>query len=115
MNIAFDGMKENMVTFEADTGLTTHTLCKMTGNGKVGNCLENDRFCGRVISQRTGFASVQIDGYIKAAYTGETAPAPGYQKLNADGNGGVKVNAEATKDYLVLDVDTTNKIVGFML
>ncbi|MEA4946652.1 MAG: hypothetical protein VB058_03705 [Oscillospiraceae bacterium] len=58
-------------------------------------------------------ATVKLDGFVTVPYTG-AAPAVGFSALSADAAGGVRVNA-AGREYLVLEVDTAAKTVGFIL
>ena len=52
MAISFEAIGERMVTFAAGTGLKEGKVCKMTANGTVGACGENDIFIGVVSSVR---------------------------------------------------------------
>jgi len=54
-----------------------------------------------------------IAQYVELEYTG-TAPTVGYSKLLASAAGKVKADSDGA-EFLVLKVDTTNKIVGFIM
>lgn len=113
MNISLNGCGENVATFEANSGVTAGMPVKMTGNGAVGACALNDKFCGVAVSVRGGFAAVQLSGYARVPYSG-TAPAVGYQTLNGAGDGTVHVESTG-RNILVADVDTVSKTCGILL
>ena len=82
MAISFEAIGERMVTFAAGTGLKEGKVCKMTANGTVGACGENDSFIGVVSSVRGGAANVVMGGYVEVSYAGTTTPALGYDGQN---------------------------------
>lgn len=112
--IAFNEVGTRIVSFLADSGLQTGEVCKLTANGTVGSCDEDDSFIGVVSSIRAGVAGVVMAGYVELPYSGASAPSLGEEILAADGEGGVAA-AEAGKTCLVVTVDTTAKTVGLML
>ena len=59
--------------------------------------------------------SVQLGGLVRVPYSGETAPAVGWNLLAADGNGGVSVVTSGGHSYLAVEVDTTGKTMTIML
>ena len=115
MKVSFEGIGESVVTFYNSTtsAATAGVPVKMSGNGEVSACTDGNRFFGYALSCDSDFAAVQTAGYIEFGYTG-TAPAVGFVKLAANGVGGVKVT-ETGGEFLVVDVDTVNKILGLML
>lgn len=115
MKVSFEGFDEKVLSFVSDstTKPAKGKTVKMAGNGKVSGCSAGDDFIGAAIAADDNFAAVQVGGYIKLPYTG-TAPTVGYGILVADSAGGVK-GAESGKSYLIIDVDTTAKTVGFIL
>lgn len=116
MKVSFEGIGETVVTFYNDTlsPAAAGDPVKISGNGEVCECANADKFCGICVFADGEFAAVQMKGYVKLAYSGETAPALGFSTLAADGNGGVCVNSSGVT-YLVIDVDTTNGTAGVML
>lgn len=113
MKVAFTGYAENVTTLETDGAVKPGTVVKMKGNGMVGPCSAKDKFCGVALSIREQCAAVQLNGYVRVAYTG-TAPAVGWALLNANGSGGVQAEASG-REMLVMDVDPTAHICGVML
>ena len=114
MAISFEAIGERMVTFAAGSGLKAGKICKVTANGTVGPCEEDDSFCGVVSAIRDGAASVVMGGYVEMSYAGDTAPALGYSVLAADENGEI-VPATAGRTCLVVHVDTAGKKIGLFL
>lgn len=116
MKVSFEGIGETVVTFYNDTSspAAVGDPVKISGNGEVSACADGDKFCGICIFADDEYAAVQMKGYIKLAYSGETAPAVGFSTLAADGNGGISADSTGAV-HLVIDVDTTNGIVGIML
>lgn len=115
--IAFDGFGEECVTFASDLDSTAEgKALKVSLSQKVVLSADDDIFHGKAIKvEEDGAVTVQLKGYVELVYSGVTDPSAGYTKLLADASGGVKVDATNGREYLVLYVDTTNKIVGFML
>ena len=110
MKVCFNGFGENVLTFETQGTIDVGDPVMISGNGKVKKATSN--FCGICTGLRNGYASVQMSGYVRTAYT--TAPEVGYSKLSAS-NGKVTADDVNGREYLVLDVDTTEHIVGIIL
>lgn len=113
MTTKFNGFNEKVLTFECDSTITAGTPVKLTANGKIAAAAAGDRFIGTCLYTRCGFAAVQVEGYVNLPYT-STAPTVNYAKLVADGNGGVKADANGS-EAVVLCVDTNAKTVGFIM
>ena len=119
MTVSFEGIGENAITFynAASSGAAAHWPVKLSAGSTVCKADDGGRFMGVCLSADGGFAAVATEGYINLTYTG-TAPTVGYCRLVAAADGSVKVDSAATPvggEYLVLDVDTTAKTVGFIL
>ena len=101
MNYSFNGIGEIVATFGAADGaaIAAGTPVKMSGNGTVTACGEEDAFIGICCGTRGGHAAVQLAGTAEVAYTGSLTA--GSTILVADGDGGVCA-AEEGKAYLVL-------------
>ena len=115
MKVSFEGIGENIVTFynSKTSGAAADAPVKMSGACETAKCADGERFFGVAVAGDTEFAAVQVEGYVELPYSG-AEPAVGFGKLAANGAGGVKA-AEAGGEFLIIDVDTTNKVVGFML
>lgn len=117
MSISYEGIGAWCATFAAGTGAEGGKVVKVSANGTVSKCAANDGFCGVVAAMgRDGKAcSVQLGGLVRVPYSGETAPAVGWNLLAADGNGGVSVVTSGGHSYLAVEVDTTGKTMTIML
>lgn len=113
MNSNFTGFNTKEVTLAVSGNLTAGAPVKLTADGGCAPCASAEKFCGICSAVREGYATVVMTGYACASYSG-TAPAVGYNKLAADSNGSVSVN-ENGKEYLVVSVDTTEKLIEILI
>lgn len=113
MAISFEEIGQTVVTFAAEDTLEAGKVCKITRNGTVGACEKDESFCGVAAQVRGAAAGVVTAGYVELPYSGE-APTLGYTALAADADGGVCVKADG-RTYLVVQVDTQDKIAGLFL
>lgn len=117
MKVSFEGVNEQVLSFKSASvtdGALVGKPVKMSANLTVAGCSANDVFVGFGIHDEDGFADVQTHGYVECAYTGDTAPAVGYGILVCASASAVAA-AEAGREVLIVSVDTTNKIVGFIM
>ena len=105
-----NGFNEEIVTFEANGNIEVGTPVMVIGNGAVG--IAFGTFCGICKGIRNGYAAVQLKGYVAVSYI--NAPRIGYSKLSAV-DGKVTADNVTGREYLVIDIDTETKTVGFML
>lgn len=103
MQVSFEGYGEQVATFACGEGLQVGVPVKVSANGTVAAAAANDAFFGVAVSVRGGYAAVQMAGYVRLPYSGETAPALGYQRIAAAAGGKVASN-EAGHAMLVVDV-----------
>lgn len=115
MKVSFEGIGEKAATFwnAKENAAVSGRAVKMSGNGTVSLCAEGDKFAGFCADADADTATVIIGGFATAPYTGD-APAVGFTALAADAAGGVKVGGSG-REYLVAEVDTAAKTVGFIL
>ena len=109
MDINFNGFEENILTFEAASGVQTGDIVKMSASGKVAKASADDTFIGICRGVRDGIAAVQLSGYAEAAKSGTVNV--GYNKLAA-ASSGVKAAASGIDRLVIYSDDTT---VGFIL
>ena len=109
MKVSFEGVGEQVLSFEKASGTEKGVFVKVSAN----NTVAADNFAGYCIDTADGFAVVKTHGYIEVGYTG-TAPAVGFAKLAADVGGKVK-KADTGREYLVIKVDSTAATVGFIM
>ena len=105
--ISFEGIGQQVATFEAAAGVTAGHVVKMADNGKVSKCSEGDGFCGVALNVRGGCAGVQLRGFVTLKCAG--SETVGYNSLVADGSGGVKKATSGGVNVLVVSVDATAK------
>ncbi|MFI3312433.1 MAG: hypothetical protein R3Y62_00960 [Eubacteriales bacterium] len=115
MNISFNAVGHEFLTFGSGGTATEGYPCVMAGNGTVKDATAGDVFCGITADVRDGAVGVLCKGYQEMGYTGTTVPTVGFVKLVADGDGGVKVDATNGREIWVLKVDSTAKTVGIFL
>ncbi len=111
----YNGYRENALTFSSESTSTTKGApVKMSVEDTVKNSADGEDFIGICKYSDEIIASVIMDGYVEVPYSG-TAPTLNLCSLVSNGTGGVKVSSTAKRNYKVLKVDTTKKIVGFIL
>ena len=97
-NVSFDGIGAVVATFAADEGVKGGQVVKLTGNGQVGPCSDNDKFCGVALEPRAGIAGVQVKGFMTVTGSGLSV---GAATLAADSAGGVKTAAEGVSATVI--------------
>ena len=111
MDICFEGIGQTAATFRAESGIGPGMAVTLTGSGTVGLGEDGDPPCGVALGGvRGGAVAVQIGGAAKVSWSGSTAPAPGWQGLACDGQGGVKTVEDGIK-FLVMAVDAQDRSV----
>ena len=111
MNISFEGIGQEMVTFAADDGVAKGKPVKMSANGKVSACADGDAFIGVAANVASdGAANVIMRGFVELDYTG-TAPALGLVTIAGNGSGGIKTVTANGRQVTSVNVDTANKTV----
>ena len=114
MKLSYEGIGQWAATFACQQAAEGE-LVKISENGTVAACSDDEDFCGVVLSVSRGgdACSVALGGMVTAGYTGG-APALGWSGLSADGAGGVKTS-ESGREFLVVDVDPSAQVVTFAL
>ena len=115
MKGAFEGIGQWAATFACESVEAGHVV-KVSGSGSVAECASGDGFDGVVLAvgRDSAACSTALGGMVTVSYSGESAPAAGWNELAADGNGGVTVKSGG-KQYLAVDVDTDAKTVTIVL
>ena len=114
-NISYRGFNASALTFESEENFTKGEPVAIGTDGACAPAESGDLFIGICVSVRDNLITAQMEGYVEVPYT-STAPVCGWGKLCANGSGGVKVSAAETAPlYRIIDVDTVNKTVGFIL
>lgn len=113
MNVSFEGIGEQVVSFKASGSLKAGQLCAVKANATVSPCADGDKFAGVCIASDGGFAEVKCAGYVELGYSG-AAPAFGYTKLAAAGDRYVKASADG-RECLVVKIDEPRSVVGLFI
>ncbi|MBQ8943745.1 MAG: hypothetical protein IJ050_04510 [Clostridia bacterium] len=113
MSYSFEGFNEGVLTFSCEDEIICPAPVKMSANAGVAACGQGEKFCGVALNCKNGDAGVCLTGAVTLPYSG-TAPAAGYAKLAANGEGGVSASTGG-REYLVLDTDTAAGTVTFIL
>lgn len=114
MKVSFEGIGEQVLSFNKASDVSAGALVKMSTNSTVKACSAGDRFMGVCIAAGDSFAEVKTAGYVELGYT-DDAPTVGYAKLAASTAGKVKTVTSGGAEYLVIKVDTTAGTVGFIM
>ena len=112
--ISHKGFNEKVLTFYTDGTIAPGALVKLDSNGKVIKAADTD-FIGVAVSQRGQTVAVQVEGYVEAGAT-VSGLSYGWCGLICDEIGKVIDRGDsAPKKYLVVKLDSSNSIVGFIL
>jgi len=106
----YKGFMENVVTFEAQDGVKKGDLVKVVESGKVAPCAAGDKICGVCLSVNSGYAAVQVTGYVNVPVTGSVVT--GFVKIAATGDGKAQTNENGRE---VLCITTDEDTAGFIL
>ena len=112
MDICFEGVGQVAATFQVDDekAVLPGMAVALTDNGTVVEVSVGTDPGGVLLGGvRGGAAAVQIGGVARVGYSGDTAPAVGWQSLVCDGTGGVKAVTTGGLKCLVLSVDAADK------
>lgn len=112
--VQLEGIGNVAVTMTVSGTLGSGQVCKIAGNGTASACAAGGEFHGVVNTMGDGTCGVILRGSARVSYSGATAPVAGVTGLSADGNGGVKADADGDA-YLVLSVDTVGKTLVLFL
>ena len=107
--ISYQSIAQECATFNTNTQLTVGAPCKMGYNKPM----KDEPFIGVVLWQRNSYATVALRGFVTVKYSG-TAPAVGRTGLYA-GEDGTVVAAEGAPIYLVVETNTVDKTVTFLM
>ncbi|HIT32416.1 MAG TPA: hypothetical protein IAC25_06270 [Candidatus Enterenecus stercoripullorum] len=114
MELSFEGIGQVAATFATQEAqeekLSIGQVVTLTAEGTVGLGTAGAAPCGVILAlEKDQKATVQVDGFVQVAYTGDTAPTVGWGSLGVDGNGGVQVASSGGRSCLIVQVDTAAK------
>ncbi len=113
MSNYLDGFERKEVTLNSNQNSIKGSTVSMATDYTVKLASSGDAFIGVCTYVNNYTASVLLKGFVEVPYTGE-APACGYNKLSANGSGGVKTDTTG-RDILVVCVDKTASTCGIIL
>ena len=113
MNISFEGINEQVLTFEAAEGTKKGDLVAMSGNGTVAKAADGKAIVGVVKTIRGSIAGVQVSGYASLACA--ESVAVGFASLVSNGANAVKTGGAAGRSYLVVEAGTAGGTIGVLL
>lgn len=113
MKVSFEGVGEQILSFNKSSGVIKGSLVKLSANGTVAVCAAGSKFAGVCINADDSFADVKTAGYVELGYTGD-APTVGYANLAAASANTVKADVSG-REYLIIKVDTAAAKVGFII
>lgn len=113
MNEYLNGFERKEVTFNTSASVKEGETVNLMSKSTLGLAIADSNFCGVCSSIRGKSASLVLKGYVTVSYSG-TAPSIGYNKLAADGLGGVQVS-ESGRHILVADIDKGTLTCGIIL
>lgn len=116
MKVCYEGIGELCATFSCGNLAEGAPVC-VSAAGTAAACGKGNEIAGvvKAVSRGKDAYSVQLRGFVTLPYSGTTAPSLGYNALEADGAGGVKVGESSARERLVVEVDATAGKVTFLL
>lgn len=111
MKVAFDGMQEKMVTFEAAEGVQAGSWVKVSAAGTVAPCQAGDVPAGLARQVRGGVCGVQTHGFMKGPCASGTETGFG---LFACDSGKKLAAGDSGRPGFVLEVDTAAGVCGVL-
>ena len=113
MNHYFTGFNTKEITLNADESVKENSAVVFADDSTVKAAAAGEIPCGICRKIRNGLASVVFAGHVTVPFGG-TVPSLGWQKLSADGNGGVKAD-ENGKHFLVVYVNEADKFIDVIM
>ena len=114
MGIFLNGIDAKYITMEAGAPLRAGKVCYAQSNCTAADAPEGENFLGVTKAIHGELATVQIAGFVTLPYTGGMS-APGFHRLCASKNGGVKLAEQGGREHLVVEIDEQAGTVGLFL
>ena len=113
MSSVFKGFETKEITLRS-SNLNPGEVVMFTDGLIAYNPDKNAVFCGVCSAVRDDYASIVVNGYAKTTFTG-MAPRFGYQKLSSNGEGGVMLDEENGREYLIVGINGSDSTVEFIV
>lgn len=116
--ISYKGYDSQVITMpKSAADIKPGDAVTIAQDGTVILATNSQNIIGICTTVRGEYIGVQTEGYVEARYV-STAPKCGFVEFIGDGKGAVQIAATSAQKGVfskVLTVDTSNKIVGFIL
>lgn len=117
IEIGYEGVGEEEVISFKHGGLTQEDIgkpVKIIDKMEVSLCADNNSFIGVIVAVEEGACSVKTKGQVELPYTGNQ-PQYNKDRLRASANGTVERGGNDSDYRTILNVDTDNNKVAFLL
>lgn len=111
--ISNKGFDEAYITMKTDAATVGYPVT-VSANGTVKNAASGKPFIGVLYNSRSNIGAVQVKGYAKLKYTGDTAPTLGLCSILSNGSGGVTAGTGGMT-VRVLSVNADDATVEFLM
>ena len=74
MSVSLKGFNTQIASFESDSAVTAGMAVGITANNKVAKATAASGVAGVCVNVREGIAAIQLAGYVRVKYSGDTAP-----------------------------------------
>ena len=113
--LSYSGFNESVLTFRYEGMVDPCDLVTMYDSSTVRRAHENEPVIGKVVAVDSGFAAVQIAGYVECE--AETELQVGRVKLVSNGYDRVLESDDGIETWIITSVmnDDGDNIVGFLL
>lgn len=109
-----DGFNVKEVTLYTTEAIEPGMAVMLSENYSAVIPAANSRFIGVCTAVRGNYISVALTGIVTLPYSGSDISV-GYNTISPDGDGYVKLNLSGSVEYLVTDVNTSEKLVTILL
>lgn len=113
MAISYQSIGQECITINLSGEIPEGAPCTVISGSLVKKSVKDDAFCGVLVNKRGTVGAVQVRGFVTLGFSG-TGMHVGFVNLAADGTGKVQVS-ENGRSYLVVDMDTMNSKITFLL
>ena len=113
MDFSYEGIGQVVATFAREEGVEPGMAVALTGDCTVGMANSGADLCGKVLAVNGDCCAVQVGGFVKLPFTGES-PVAGYNTIAGNGEGGVLVGV-GSQMHLIVQVDDDEGTIVFKI
>lgn len=114
MNIKYDGYNTHCLTME-NGGVTPGNPVSIDAKGRAINGAVGKPFVGMCVSTRGDYAVVQTHGYAKANCVDKLAYGINELTVTQGNKLGLAIGETEGRQVIVVEVDSVNQTIGFIL